>query len=984
MSTPAGGGNLVGDATIRVDGDTEPATRALARFSRDAQGRIRDTSGRFVRETEEITAALRQIGDPEPTITVNTAPATTAIRQFTRDANGRLRDVNGRFVRTGDDISRNLTRAAGGGDRFSLSLRGLTNIASSAGAVLGRVGLGLGKVGAAAGTAAPLLAGIVTTLQNVAPAGAVAVTGMLAVQQASVAIKLGMVGVQDAVTAAFDTSEDGAKKFDEALKKLAPNARAFALQVRELQPAFQKLQQGVQNRLFAGFDKELKGLSSAALPVVRKNLNETASTLNKMALGASTAARTLATDGTLGKAMSGANKGLSNLRTIPGQVVTALGQLAAAGSPAFDRLTAGAAGAATKISGKLSKAFKSGALQNAVDAAVGLLKDLGTVAANVFSTLGNIMAPVQAAGGGLVGVLVEITGALKTATGTQAFQSAISSVASVMATLARTVGPLLGQALAAIGPIFIELGPPVERLITALGAGLSPIIVGLGPVLAAAADAVGILIDAVSPLLPIAGELIASLLPPLVPLLLTVGDIFAQAAPLVQLLATALQDALQPVLAQLPALIEPLAAHFSTMASEVFPILAKTAVALAPSLLQIGQAFGQVLVASGPLIAALSQLTVQLLPALLPLLTPLINTVVALASALAGQLASTMTNLVVPALQLVSNLLRGDFSAAWNSLKTLVSGVAAHFTGTLSRIASVVGSILRGIVDRFTWLYNVLIGNSIIPDLVRGIVGWFGKLASLILGPLERFRSSVVDRFTAVVNWARGFPGRMVSALASLGGQLVSLASSALSRFRNAVVAGGNSAVAWIRGLPGRILSGLGSLGGLLYGAGQALIQGMINGVRSAAGSLVSAAKSVVGGAIDGAKNLLGINSPSKVFHGIGVDTGRGLVLGLNGAQARVDDAASRMAATVTSAFSGAGVGIGGRVNVGARMTGAGALGVGAVRTAAAATSPASFNLTINLTNAGIIASRREMDNWLTESMDRLRLQGRLPMGATG
>jgi hypothetical protein len=90
------------------------------------------------------------------------------------------------------------------------------------------------------------------------------------------------------------------------------------------------------------------------------------------------------------------------------------------------------------------------------------------------------------------------------------------------------------------------------------------------------------------------------------------------------------------------------------------------------------------------------------------------------------------------------------------------------------------------------------------------------------------------------------------------------------------------------------------------------------------------------------------------------------------------------MAATVTGAFSGAGVGIGGRVNVGTRMAGAAALGVGAVRTAAGPVAPASFNLTIHLTNAGIIASRREMDNWLTESMDRLRLQGRLPLGATG
>jgi phage-related protein len=930
MSTPAGD-DLVGNATIRVDGDTDPALRALNQFSRDAQGRLRDVRGRFVAETTVI--------------------------------------------------NRSLTTAAGGGDRFNLSLRGLTSIAGSVGTILSRVGLGIGALGAAAGTAAPLLAGIVTTLENIAPAGAVAVTGMLAVTQAAAAIKLGMVGVEDAVTAAFDTSEAGAKKFDEALKKLAPNARAFAVQVRALQPAFQQFQQGIQNRLFAGFADELGRLAKQVLPVVRTNLNNTTTTLNQMAIGTSNAARELAVNGTLGRAMAGANQGLMNLRTIPAQVVTALGQLATAGAPAFDRLTAAARGAATSVSERLTTAFESGALEGAVNTAVGLLKDLGTVASNVFGTLGNIMAPVQAAGGGLIGMLVQITGALKSATGTQAFQSAIASLAAVMGTLARTAGPLLGQALAAIGPIFTKLGPPVQRLITALGAGLSPIIGALGPVLAAAADALGILVDAVSPLLPVLGNLIASLLPPLVPLLTAIGDVFAQAAPVVQLLAQTLQSALAPILAQLPAYVQPLTATLRSLAGTWFPLLTQTITALAPSLTQLGQSFGRLIASVGPLIAVLAQLLGQALAVLVPAMTPIINAAIQLASLLAGQLANTIKNIVVPALQALAALLRGDFSGAWRSLQALVSGVARFFTTTLSNLAGFIGGIVRGIVNVFKWLYNILIGNSIIPDLVRGIAQWFGRLAGLVLGPLDRFRSFVVDRFQAVVNWARGFPGRMVGALSSLGGQITSVASSALARFRSAVVSGGNTVVSWVRGLPGMIRGALGGLGGLLYGAGQNLIQGMVNGIRSVAGSLVSAAKSVVGSAIDGAKNLLGISSPSKVFAEIGRDTGRGLVIGLDGAQARVNDAATRMAAAVSGAFSGAGAGVDGRVSMGASLRDTSALGVGAVRTSVGVGAPVTVNLTVNLTNAGVLGSQRDVENWLTASLDRLRLQGRLPLG---
>lgn len=53
-------------------------------------------------------------------------------------------------------------------------------------------------------------------------------------------------------------------------------------------------------------------------------------------------------------------------------------------------------------------------------------------------------------------------------------------------------------------------------------------------------------------------------------------------------------------------------------------------------------------------------------------------------------------------------------------------------------------------------------------------------------------------------------------------------------------------------------------------GIGLALIQGMVDGVKSAAGALVKAASDAVNGAITAAQSLLGISSPSKVFHAFG------------------------------------------------------------------------------------------------------------------
>jgi hypothetical protein len=61
VTTPAGG-DVIGEAQIEVDANTDPATRALRQFSRDAQGRLRDIRGRFVTESRLINGALDGVG----------------------------------------------------------------------------------------------------------------------------------------------------------------------------------------------------------------------------------------------------------------------------------------------------------------------------------------------------------------------------------------------------------------------------------------------------------------------------------------------------------------------------------------------------------------------------------------------------------------------------------------------------------------------------------------------------------------------------------------------------------------------------------------------------------------------------------------------------------------------------------------------------------------------------------------------------------
>lgn len=372
-------------------------------------------------------------------------------------------------------------------DRFGLRTvsSGLIDVARRAGSAalsLGRLGASAGIAGVAVGGLVPVVAGLVTSLTNVAPAAAVAVSGILAVQLAAATVQIAMIGVEDAITDAFDPDvkpEDLAK----SLERLAPEARKFVLELRSMRGELSRVQQGVQNRFFRDFDETLSSLADKALPDLRRGLNATANVLNEMARGAANAAGRLADDGTLGTAIDGATKGLENLSQVPAQVVTALGQLAAASAPALDRLTRRIDTEATKIAERLAEAFESGALEDEIDQAISALGQLLDIGGNVIGGLGNIFSGLTEDGGGLFDILEKITQAFEDLTASQEFQTILEELALTADELVAQVLPLLQEAFIQLAPVIRELAPVVREFIKEVGPELIPILKELGPIL---------------------------------------------------------------------------------------------------------------------------------------------------------------------------------------------------------------------------------------------------------------------------------------------------------------------------------------------------------------------------------------------------------------------------------------------------------------------------------------------------------------------
>ncbi|MFI6140311.1 hypothetical protein ACIBCC_19250 [Streptomyces griseus] len=488
---------------------------------------------------------------------------------------------------------------------------------------------------------------------------------------------------QRAVAAAMAQGSTEATKFNDAMSKLSPNAREFVNAVRGIAPAWSAVRADVQDALFRGLGDTLTRMSSAVLPAVQTGLVGMASVLNNMATGLMNTFTALGKAGTLSQMFSGLTAGVQPLVQVPGQIAQAFVQLSIAASPAFTRLTTAAGEAATSISERMSGAFASGRMEESIETAVGVVQQFGALLGDIFGTVGNILKAAGAGAGDVLGGLGAVFEELRRITAMPEVQAmlttiftALNDVASLIATtlgaVIQAVLPLLAALAPTISLLATALGPVLAQLAAALGQALLPIMTALMPIVESVGTALIGVVKAVMPLLAPVGALIAAIVAAVAPVIQVVLTTFVS-------LADSLAKALLPVVQALIPLV--------TMIGGLLATLAPT--------------FAQMTLALFPLLAPLGQLTVSLLTLAMEILTPLIPLITWLATLLATKFTEALGTLI-PVLTTVIQ---------W--IQLFVDAMTAG---------------VEWIVEKFEWLFDVLVGHSIIPDLVRAIVTWFTSL----------------------------------------------------------------------------------------------------------------------------------------------------------------------------------------------------------------------------------------------------------------
>ncbi|WP_086559398.1 peptidoglycan DD-metalloendopeptidase family protein [Streptomyces africanus] len=511
--------------------------------------------------------------------------------------------------------------------------------------------------------------------------------------------------VADAVRRVGEAQETAAtqtSKLDQAMAKLSPNARAFVNQLQAMAPAWRDMKLDVQDRLFSGFATRMGQVGGQILPTVRAGLVGMAGEVNRMGLNALSAVSNLQKTGQLKQVFDGVRQSMGNVSRIPGQMVTGFAQLSIAAQPAFDRISAGAASAMDRVMAKLSKGLESGSLSESINKALDVAIQFGQVLGDIGGIFSGIFGAASAAGGNFFGTIGAALKEINRIIQLPEVQAALTEIFKALNAVAKLFAGVLGAVIQAALPLLAALAPVVQQLAEQFG----PVLIQLAGVLGAALKPI---IDALMPILKEVGGVIIGLVQALMPLLVPIGQLiggFIKAwAPFIQQIGKAL-----------------------------IPLVGAFVSALKPVLLALLPAVGMI----GQLLAQLAPMFPPILTALLPILPPLSELAVSLLK-LAMEIITPLLPLIVFLAGLFTKVLAG-------ALKFLVP-IITTVIGWITKFVNMVTDGVKWIVHQFKRLFDILLGHSIIPDIVKGAIDWFKRMWKRLIEIVTDIKNGIVKFF---------------------------------------------------------------------------------------------------------------------------------------------------------------------------------------------------------------------------------------------
>jgi phage-related protein len=261
-----------------------------------------------------------------------------------------------------------------------------------------------------------------------------------------------------------------------------------------------------------------------------------------------------------------------------------------------------------------------------------------------------------------------------------------------------------------------------------------------------------------------------------------------------------------------------------------------------------------------------------------------VKTIIAIVKAVVAAVRATVAgfraawNAVKAATSSVWNAIGAAIRAAWAKIKSAVTtGVNAVKTflsgawNTIKAVASRVWNAVKSVISNVWNGIKSVIRNAV--SLVKGIINGWSNIGSTIGGFFQRAYDAVKDKIGSIVDFVRGLPGKILSALGNMGSILYDAGKNVISGLLNGI----KDAVQGVLDFAGGIADKIRAVKGpeakdkkLLRPAGRLIIAGLQQGLEDEYGS--------VHASLAGLTRSMTVHGPTTTTAGAdGVLVGRGV-----------------------------------------------------------------------------------------------------------
>jgi len=440
--------------------------------------------------------------------------------------------------------------------------------------------------------------------------------------------------------------------------------------------------------------------------------------------------------------------------------------------------------------------------------------------------------------------------------GTETVVSVINTVVNAIVTFLTTQVPVFLQKgveiLISIVEGLISALPVITNAILTIITALIDIIATLLPsIVDAGVNIITALVEGVITMLPAILELGLELLMTLIDGILSV---------LPQLIETALKlvTTIIETLAELiPQLLKAGVDILMTLIEgilEILPDLIDTAIQLIETILNtIAEQLPTILEAGIEILLALIDGILEILPELIDVVLELVMTIV-------DTVVENLPKLIDAGIEI---------------LTALIDGIIEIIPKLIDTAIQLITKILETIIDNLPKIIES--GVKILNALIEGIIKILPQLIEAAIKLITTIVNAIIDNLPKILNSGKEILKALIEGI-------VSIISSLLKTIKTEIMDGIKSAIS-------DKIKDITSLG-------KDIISGLINGIKEMKEKAVEAITGVVGGVINAARKLLDSHSPSRVFIGIGHDTGDGYNIGL-------EERRKRLEGTMTSITKG-------------------------------------------------------------------------------